>query len=131
MGQYFVVANLDKKVSFSPDGLKFIEHAFTDDYSVEKVMLALSTIWKKQRVIWCGDYADDNKPYDYEEISLKENEKDYLSAIGFLLKRYTDITHKIFPVEDRDFYELPNGDYEKTYYNRIKQFETKKIIDAF
>ncbi len=63
MGQYFKAANLDKKESFQPDGIKFMEHSYIDNDSVEAVMFALSKTWKRQRIVWVGDYAYDTEPY--------------------------------------------------------------------
>ena len=209
MGQYFKVANLDKQESFEPDGIKFMEHSWIENQSVEKVMLALSTIWKRQRVIWVGDYADDTEPYEYPEISLKNPENCDLSMNAFLynadkkekvnmkfyrknafsteeswtnnegkietwnamihplpilviaeggggggdyhndddpmvgawtgdrifvsyknFKTYKDITHKVLPIEERDFDKI-GGDYTQYYNKKVSTFKLKENLEKF
>ncbi len=83
MGQYFKAANLDKKESFQPDGIKFMEHSYIDNDSVEAVMFALSKTWKRQRIVWVGDYAYDTEPYEYPEIDLN-------------IPKTFDLSHKAF-----------------------------------
>ena len=209
MGQYFKAANLDKKESFKPDGIKFMEHSYIDNDSVESVMFALSKTWKRQRVVWVGDYADDIEPYEYPEIDLNIPKTFDLSHNAFLynvdkkekvdmalynkigfknvdewiddtgnkkiwtlmihplpilviaeggggggdyhngedpmlgawsgdkifvsyknFKTYKDITHKVLPIEDRDFDQI-GGDYTKYYNKQISTFKLKEKLKKF
>jgi hypothetical protein len=84
VGQYFVAANLNKQEKFEPEGLKFMEHSWVGNDSVEKVMIALSTCWKRNKVIWCGDYAFDCDPYNYPKVSLEYFANYDLSLKGFI-----------------------------------------------
>ena len=84
MGQYFKAANLDKEESFQPDGIKFMEHSWVENISVEQVMFALSKKWKRQRVIWVGDYAHNTEPYEYPEVILDKPKDTDLSFNAYL-----------------------------------------------
>ena len=209
MGQYFKAANLDKEESFQPNGIKFMEHSYIDNDSVEAVMFALSKTWKRQRIVWVGDYADDTEPYEYPEIDLNvpktfdlshkaflynvdkkekvdmalynkigftnveewvdnEGKKETWSSIIHPLpilviaeggggggdyhndedpmlgawtgdrilvsyrnfKTYKDITHKVLPIEERDFDKI-GGDYTEYYNKKVSTFKLKQNLEKF
>ena len=174
--------------------------------SVEQVMFALSKKWKRQRVIWVGDYAHNTEPYEYPEVILDKPKDTDLSfnaylynvdkkekvdmalynKIGFTnveewtnnkgkketwisiihplpilviaegdsgggdyhndedpmlgawsgdrifvsyknFKTYKDITHKVLPIEERDFDKIGNNYTE--YYN--KRISMKENLEKF
>jgi len=207
MVQYFKAANLDKEESFQPDGIKFMEHSWVENMSVEQVMFALSKKWKRQRVIWVGDYAHNTEPYEYPEVILDKPKDTDLSfnaylynvdkkekvdmalynKIGFTnveewtnnkgkketwisiihplpilviaegdsgggdyhndedpmlgawsgdrifvsyknFKTYKDITHKVLPIEERDFDKI-GGDYTEYYNKKVSTF--KQNLEKF
>ena len=209
MGQYFKAANLDKEESFQPDGIKFMEHSWVENISVEQVMFALSKKWKRQRVIWVGDYAHNTEPYEYPEVILDKPKDTDLSfnaylynvdkkekvdmalynKIGFTnveewtnnkgkketwisiihplpilviaegdsgggdyhndedpmlgawsgdrifvsyknFKTYKDITHKVLPIEERDFDKI-GGDYTEYYNKKVSTFKLKQNLEKF
>ena len=77
MGQYYKPINLDKKIwLYSHEfksggfgtGLKLMEHSWIGNHFVTFVenLLVAGNDWYKDRIVWAGDYAD-------EEISEKTN----------------------------------------------------------
>ena len=71
MGQYYVIVNLDSKTYFSPGavncsvswgyGIKLTEHTHFGSAVVRcaENLIAPGGSWHKGRLVWAGDYADD------------------------------------------------------------------------
>jgi hypothetical protein len=83
MGQYFNLANNDKRVNFSES--KMMEWAYVGNETVEAAMTLLRTTWKKNSITTCGDYAYDTVPYDYDAIEFIAENIDYeISQRGYI-----------------------------------------------
>ena len=86
MGQYYIVANIDKKEYMrSNGGVKLMEWSYNRNPLVLNLMKKLANEWKNDRVFVAGDYAlskdridkDKNpieKDYDYEILEKIEKE---------------------------------------------------------
>lgn len=63
MGQYYKAVNLDKKEFLRPDWLKLMEHSWIENDNVQSIELLLieGGPWDKCRIVWAGDYADNEK----------------------------------------------------------------------
>jgi hypothetical protein len=67
MGQYFKPVNIDRKQyllshDYEGNGLKLMEHSYIDNHFVETVesLIAKGGQWYKDRIVWAGDYADND-----------------------------------------------------------------------
>ena len=113
MGQYYIVANIDKKEYMrSNGGVKLMEWSYNRNPLVLNLMKKLANEWKNDRVFVAGDYAlskdridkDKNpieKDYDYEilekiekELSKKDSEIKKLSEENASLKKKIDELEK-------------------------------------
>ena len=74
---------------------------------------------------YIGDY--DNK-YD-PMIGAWAGDRIFVSR--YSLRRYEDVTIKVYPIENCEWHNLPECDYEKAYKRRIQQFSIKKIVYDF
>lgn len=65
MGQYYKVVNLDKGEYLAPtdygNGLKLMEHSWIKNNFMLVVEKLLATHWKKDRIVWAGDYGDEGR----------------------------------------------------------------------
>lgn len=61
MGQYFRIANLDKRETLDPfkfgSGLKLTESCYVGNHYVDAITHLLANDWHGDRVLLCGDYA--------------------------------------------------------------------------
>lgn len=77
VGQYYLAVNIDKKEYLKPhsfeSGAKIMEHSYfeSDLLITAETLLATEGRWKGDRIVWAGDYMDD-------EIFLEG----FLSIIG-------------------------------------------------
>jgi hypothetical protein len=114
MGQYYTVANVDKKEMFSPRGVKLMEHSWIGNDSMQKLYELLMTDWKKDRVVVAGDYfeAEENKDvglgdvvgqiYDQEwnepNISIEGTDDEHIAEqqtrfyVSYDKKEYIDLS---------------------------------------
>ena len=68
MGQYYVIANIDKKEKISPlTGVKLMEFGWFGDRIVEALCGMMRGRWRGDRVYVVGDYADRRKEGQPEE----------------------------------------------------------------
>ncbi len=112
MGQYYHPINLDKKEHLSShdydNGLKLMEHSWVGNDFVETVceLLKPNGSWYKNRIVWLGDYADDEKLNkaldDGKSKKIEPEKKDSNSVYKFLVNH----SKKYFV----DFSEIPEGD---------------------
>lgn len=62
MGQYYVIANMDKMEYLHPhrygNGMKLMEWSYKNNYLVNTLLNLLKNKWKGDRVYVIGDYAD-------------------------------------------------------------------------
>lgn len=61
MGQYYRIANLDKRETLDPfkfgSALKLTESCYVGDDYVDAITYLLANDWHGDRVLLCGDYA--------------------------------------------------------------------------
>lgn len=120
MGQYYRPTNIDKKKALSShdydNGAKLMEHSYIGNPFVRAVegLLIEGGEWFKDRIVWSGDYADDepesewkNKTDEYpeknlyaiyhgEENTIKPEAKELPTAYRYLVnftdKEYVDLS---------------------------------------
>lgn len=88
MGQYYLIVNIDKKEYIEPDLLKLMETSYIGNPYPETVVDLLAGRWKGDRVMWCGDYAQ-NEPHFKEfmkGIDLDKLEEDIIKQGHFDIK---------------------------------------------
>lgn len=79
MGQYYQVVNLDKKETIRPHafgcGAKLMEHSWIGNKLTGTVMELLSEggAWHKTRMVWAGDYADEDLGFGFLLYSCDEH----------------------------------------------------------
>lgn len=78
MGQYYKYINLDKKIIIYPQcDSKLTEHSWLENNDVLAVKQLLKTLWKGDRVIHLGDYAEDRT----EKTELDRQHNEFLCSI--------------------------------------------------
>jgi len=62
MGQYYIGVSLDAKEYVSPFGAKLMEHSWINNGYLKLVeqLLSPGNKWHKTRIVWAGDYMDDD-----------------------------------------------------------------------
>lgn len=110
MGQYYKPMSLDKKewiYSHAYDnGLKLMEHSYLGNNFVALVeeLLKPQGAWNKTRIVWAGDYADDEPETDWLNKGEEYPDKNLYSIIG-------TSEHEIKPLEverDKEYKYLCN-----------------------
>lgn len=105
MGQYYKPISLTRNQHlYSHDydnGLKLMEHSWVGNYFVNTVMSLLkrSGAWYNNRIVWAGDYADDEPKLNENLYGLqeKENRINPKEDSDFLKNRYlVNVTKKEF-----------------------------------
>jgi len=122
MGQYYKPINMDKKQFVYShtynNGLKLMEHSWVGNAFVNVVenLIAEGGAWHGDRIVWAGDYADEEKNRknnlyhiignpDKNEIKPEVNEKKYRYVLNMDTKEFVDI--KKVPLTD--VWEDENG----------------------
>jgi hypothetical protein len=83
MGQYYNLANLNKKLNINEG--KFMEFCWVKNSSMELLMTLLSTEWKRNKIVTCGDYSTDVAPYEFPSINEESYEiNNNLSQEGYI-----------------------------------------------
>ncbi len=158
MGQYYVVINLDKKEFLNTytfnDGAKLLEFGCSSEGTMTALAVLLSDgngrgggdlhsedpiigSWAGDRVVISGDYADEEKFIEKDQvmkylmlIDSKRDEPPNLQA--YAKKFFKDISEKVLEVmlQDPYIYETYEkadlyGDAEKVF-NRVKKKKEKK-----
>ena len=135
MGQYYIVANIDKKEYMrSNGGVKLMEWSYNRNPLVLNLMKKLANEWKNDRVFVAGDYAlskdridkDKNpieKDYDYEILEKIEKE---LNIYDKEDKGY-DIT--LYGFANDNFKEIKLEKLENEEYRYIYNHNKKEFID--
>jgi len=100
MGQYYKAINLDKKEWLSPydydNGAKLMEHSYIGNSYVETVAELLANEWKGDRIVWAGDYADEEP-----ESEWLDTDKDYPSKCLYSIAGMSKDYKKIMPETKR------------------------------
>ena len=119
MGQYYTVANMDKKEVLCIEGQfiggKLLEIAETASDSLA-ILNQIAGPWKGDTVFLVGDYAD-----------LKEANVPYFRA----LRKWTDKLHLVDSLYDhaRDNFTKVDGDTESRGFRFIYNHDRKEYID--
>ena len=95
MGQYYNPTNISKKQwVYSHDfgvGLKLMEHSYIGNKFVETVekLLTKGQEWFKDKIVWAGDYADEEKGRKLNLYALIGKDKNKITPkCQFLPKEY-------------------------------------------
>ena len=96
MGQYYHHVNVDKKESYSPDGIKLMEHSWVGNRSIQRLYSLLKGDWKGDRVVVAGDYfeAGENKSIGLDmkeqlyDVEWPEPKVNPLEATKALVKKW-------------------------------------------
>lgn len=111
MGQYYSIANMDKKeYLYTHDydcGLKLMEFSYKENKVIEQMLKLMNTDWKGDKVFIVGDYADQS---DLNECWIKP----YQEAC-----KAFDILDKTKVVYENE-YEYNLDDYINDNFTRIK-----------
>lgn len=127
MGQYYKPINLDKEEwLYSHDydnGLKLMEHSYVRNSFVETVgiLLLKDYPWYKTRIIWAGDYTEQEDfpmPEEYDSKALALAEKYIQEAKDNPQAYYYDKT-----IED---IEININDYADEYFTKITPNDAEK-----
>jgi hypothetical protein len=77
MGQYYKAINLDRNIALSPwdfnHSAKLIEHSAFGSTITTAAMHLLAGAWSNNRIVWAGDYADDEACYRNLNIDSGDN----------------------------------------------------------
>ena len=95
MGQYYRIANLDKRETLDPfkfgSALKLTESCYVGNDYVDAITYLLANDWHGDRVLLCGDYAWDEEVGFSAAGRLRElAESDPFEAAGEFLDRSGD-----------------------------------------
>ena len=133
MGQYYIVANIDKKEYMrSNGGVKLMEWSYNRNDLILNLMNKLANEWKGDRVYIVGDYALSSdridkekqpaeKDYDYDILEKLEkelgiyNQKEngyYKTLYGFAMDNFKELGVK----------ELNEEEYKYIYNHKRKEF---------
>lgn len=109
MGQYYKAINIDKMKYLDPhsygQGAKLMEHSYVGNRLVGAVMALLKdgNAWFKSRIVWCGDYYDDEGETPYYTMvenpdhlpdveSMKKEEAEKCILVNYSRKEYVDLS---------------------------------------
>lgn len=133
MGQYYKCVNVVKKQYMEPSSVKLTEHSWVGNEALSKAMELLSPggSWYKDRIIWVGDYADEElidengdyfgwteDPLNFEDQLLKDSDGEYV---------------KLYHVEEvgsweKITFERLDDTVSEEIIKRIQQAELKKVL---
>lgn len=107
MGQYYLVANMDKKQYIQSNGfVKLMEWSYNRNPTVLKLEELINGDWKGDHVYVIGDYAD-SECADYHADVIQKIEKEYLD--GSDLSLYDHVR-----------YGFRRIDYDENIYNEYR-----------
>ena len=152
MGQYYKLINIDKKEYIDPgdfgQGLKLMEHSYTDNEYTNALLYLLKDRWKGDRVYEVGDYAvadDEDEPFYatlltvQEEFNIKPDLDESCTLYAYATKHFKNISGQIkskskhvkrlryiYNTETCEYIDLQDGPIQWVYYD----FETDKLYTA-
>lgn len=118
MGQYYKPINIEKKkwlYSHSYDnGLKLMEHSYvgTNLVNAVKGLLVEGGDWFKNKIVWAGDYADDEPEKFWTDTKAEYPNKNLYSIIG---------------IDENEIHPKDNSLDKKWRY--LCNFTTKEFVD--
>lgn len=117
MGQYYLVANMDKKEYIQSDGFfKLMEWSYNRNPTVLKLEDLINKDWKGDRVYVIGDYAD-SECVDYHADDIRKIEREFLDGSDMSLYDCVRYGFK------RIFYDNAiNNDYRYIFNHRTHQY---------
>jgi hypothetical protein len=111
MGQYYKIVNTETMEWICPNGIKLMEHSWVGNGTMGQIMQLLveGGKWFKSKIVWCGDYYDEDgeTPYysmvkDSDEIRpldvMPKEEQKKAFLVNHTKKQYVDYS------------KLPHGD---------------------
>lgn len=133
MGQYYAPVSLDKKQWIYShtyqNGLKIMEHSYVgNDFvgAVERLLIPGGD-WYKTRIIWAGDYAD-------EEVSgefYKLDESGKPRTINSLAHQWDEVAPKPLTWAEREKYPYLLNHSKKQYVNMQNLDGKDNTLEAF
>jgi hypothetical protein len=119
MGQYYKCVNLDRSIALHPHefdhGAKLMEHAYIGTAITNAAMILLATSWRNTRIVWAGDYADDEACYRDLKIDI-DNPKNLYTRTSRTLaprKRLPRVPRYLINLDRReviDLFKIPCDD---------------------
>ena len=157
MGQYYILANLDKQEYLNTytfnDGAKLLEFGCSGEGTMTALAVLLSDgngrgggdlhsddpiigSWAGDRIVVSGDYADEDKFLQKDQIMkylmLSDDNKDKPNLYAYACDHFKDISKKVLEVMLQDPYIFETyekadlyGDAEKIF-NRVKKKKAKR-----
>lgn len=135
MGQYYIVANIDKKEYMrSNGGVKLMEWSYNRNDLILNLMNKLANEWKGDRVYIVGDYALSSdridkekqpaeKDYDYDILEKLEKE------LGIYNQKENGYYKTLYSFASDNFKELGVKKLNKEEYKYIYNHKRKEFID--
>lgn len=135
MGQYYIVANIDKKEYMrSNGGVKLMEWSYNRNDLILNLMNKLANEWKGDRVYIVGDYALSSdridkekqpaeKDYDYDILEKLEKE------LGIYNQKENGYYKTLYSFASDNFKELGVKELNKEEYKYIYNHKRKEFID--
>lgn len=142
MGQYYYPINIDKKEFIDTwdynNGAKLMEHSYIGNnmMNVIEQLLSPEGLWHKCRLIWAGDYADEENDEQIKKLIedvylLKENEnhkRDH--GENFNLHHIANINFsKITPQKEKRWQFIVNHS-KKLFVDKIKVEEDPNTSES-
>lgn len=132
MGQYYVIANIDKKEYIKPEYMKLMEFSWQNSYAIAELLAMLEEKWAGDRISVVGDYAE-NIPKDVKEASekwleenpneAKEYEEDGLSLYSWIHEDFKEIKSSSFTLRT-----TKESKYIRYDISMEEQGDVKKLI---
>lgn len=135
MGQYYIVANIDKKEYMrSNGGVKLMEWSYNRNDLILNLMNKLANEWKGDRVYIVGDYALSSdridkekqpaeKDYDYDILEKLEKE------LGIYNQKENGYYKTLYSFASDNFKELGVKELNEEEYKYIYNHKRKEFID--
>ena len=129
MGQYYIVANIDKKEYMrSNGGVKLMEWSYNRNDLILNLMNKLANEWKGDRVYIVGDYALSSDRIDKEK---QPAEKDYDYDILEKLEKELGIYNQKENGYYKTLYSFASDNFKELGVKELNKEEYKYIYNRF
>lgn len=136
MGQYYIIANVDKKEFLHPHnygcGMKLTEWSYQGNHLVNAMLNLMKNRWKGDRVFVVGDYAD-LKDYDGDSKNWHDTYADLVKEFGLFDGDYEGHpdAYSLFSFAECMFKHLSKSKTgaKKTSARYLYNHATKQIVD--
>ena len=137
MGQYWKSVCLDTKEQMEPhkydNGAKIMEHSWLKNNFVQAVegMLTPKGKWWQKKLVWAGDYMDDNIYIDPADL-LKVKQKIFDEYHETYPEQYPDVEStgaNLYYVSDEMFKEVRPAHIDMESYPFIVNYDENQYVD--